>query len=277
MINAFTVDLEDWFCSHNLKSVAPYKTWDQQLSRVEKNTMKLLNLLHSHNTKATFFVLGWIASRFPKLVKAIHEEGHEIASHGYAHQQITLQTHEAFEEDIIESISILNSITGERPKGYRAPAFSITQQTLWALSVLKKYGISYDSSIYPFSFHPDYGNAGVPLGFHNNNGLIEIPMSCATFGKIRIPCSGGAYLRFYPFSIFRSLVKRVIAKQRPFIFYIHPWEIDSDPPKVPLPYSKAARHYYNCSSALKKTEMLVQEFQFTSLQNILASEQFDIF
>jgi polysaccharide deacetylase family protein (PEP-CTERM system associated) len=270
MKNVFTVDLEDWFCSHNLKSVIRYESWDQLESRVEQNATALLHLLDRNKTKATFFVLGWIASRFPGLVQIIQKEGHEIASHGYAHQQITSQTPEEFERDIIASVDVLKNITGEHPKGYRAPAFSITSHTQWALPILKTHGIQYDSSIYPFSLHPDYGNAAVPLSQHDHDGLTEIPLSCATIGKFRIPCSGGAYLRFYPLSVFTLLAKRVRKQGRPLIFYIHPWEIDRNPPRISLPFTKSLRHYYNNRSTLHKVEVLLKEFEFTSFQNFMS-------
>lgn len=269
MKNAFTVDLEDWFCSHNLKSFIAYEDWDKMESRVEANTEALLNLLARKKVTATFFVLGWIATRYPQLIEAIYKEGHEIASHGYAHRQITFQTPEEFESDIVRCNVTLNAIVGEKPKGYRAPAFSITKDTLWALDILKKNGFTYDSSIYPFSFHPDYGYSSTKLTIHQNGQLIEVPLSCATFYHRRIPCSGGAYLRFYPYRLFRSLAKRVVDQNRPFIFYIHPWELDKNPPKIRLPMLTSVRHYYNYAPTLKKIGQLVEEFEFTSLEDVL--------
>ena len=269
MKSAFTVDLEDWFCSHNLKEAIKYEDWDRLESRVEKNTMLLINLLHKNNTKATFFVLGWIAERFPQLIEIIYREGHEIASHGYSHRQINTQKPSEFEEDIKKSLSVLENLTRQKPKGYRAPAFSITKQTQWALPILKNQGFIYDSSIYPFSLHSEYGIRDVPLEIHQNISLLEIPLSCATFGKFRMPCSGGAYLRFYPFPIFKSLAKKVIKQKRPLIFYIHPWELDTNPPRVALKFSRSLRHYYNRNSTFQKVDTLIKEIEFTSIENLI--------
>lgn len=271
MKNAFTVDLEDWFCSHNLLHAVSYQEWDKQESRVERNTELLLTLLQKHQVTATFFVLGWVADRFPGLIRTIHQQGHEIGSHGYAHQQLTNLSPEAFEADLARSMAALQHITGMAPQGYRAPAFSITPQTQWALPLLKKYGFAYDSSVYPFSGHPDYGNAETPLHIHQRNGLVEVPLSCAAFGRVRFPCSGGAYLRFYPFPLFRALASRVTKQQRPLIFYIHPWELDGDPPKVPLPFSKSVRHYYNTRSSYAKIDRLLGRFEFTSIKDLLTT------
>lgn len=270
MKSAFTVDLEDWFCSHNLKEVVRYEDWDQLESRVERTTMQLVELLHRHRTTATFFVLGWVAERYPHLIRTLQQEGHEIASHGYAHRQITSQTRAEFEADIRQSNQVLKEITGQSPEGYRAPAFSITGETAWALQVLQQQGFRYDSSIYPFSLHPEYGNKTVPMHIHQQEGLVEVPMSCATFGRFRMPCSGGAYLRFYPFPVFRALTRMVLKQNRPYIFYIHPWELDEKPPRVPLRFSKSLRHYYNTRPTLRRIDRLLQEMEFTSLENLIS-------
>jgi polysaccharide deacetylase family protein (PEP-CTERM system associated) len=275
MKNAFTIDLEDWFCSHNLKEVIQYEQWDHQVSRVERNTDILLDLLQKNRTKATFFVLGWVADRFPHLIKSIHQEGHEIASHGYAHRQLTCMSPTEFEEDIIQSIRSIAQIIGQSPLGYRAPAFSLTTQTAWAIPILKKLHFTYDSSIYPITWNPDYGVGDALLTIHQHaNGLVEVPLSCATFGKQRVPCSGGAYLRFYPFFIFNFLVKQTIKQGRPFIFYIHPWEVDNGFPKVSMPFSKAIRHHYNLDTTIPKITRLLQEFEFTTMHDVLCSESF---
>jgi polysaccharide deacetylase family protein (PEP-CTERM system associated) len=274
MKNAFTVDLEDWFCSHNLKSAIKYEDWDKLESRVEKNTYSILNLLEKSNTKATFFVLGWVSDRFPSLIKDIHTAGHEIASHGYAHQQVTGLNKEEFREDIRKSVASLERIIGKNPIGYRAPAFSITSKNLWAFDILKDQKFVYDSSVYPISIHPEYGIGNIDLSIHKlEQGLLEVPLSCTEGpGNLRIPCSGGAYLRFYPFSFFRYLARKVNAQNRHFIFYIHPWEVDPKPLKVNLPYSRSMRHYFNLKGTLKKIEVLLEEFEFTSIRNLLPNK-----
>lgn len=273
MKNAFTIDLEDWFCSHNLKDVIKYEQWDSQVSRVERNTEILLNLLQKNRTKATFFVLGWVAERFPHLIEVIHQEGHEISSHGYAHKQLTSISPAEFEEDVTKSILIIEKIIGRSPEGYRAPAFSLTQESEWAVPILKRLNFKYDSSIYPVTWNPDYGVADAQLAIHKHeNGLVEVPLSCATFGKQRIPCSGGAYLRFYPFFVFNFLLKQVLSQKRPFIFYIHPWEVDNDFPKLSMPFSKSIRHHYNLNSTVPKITRLLHEFEFTTIHDLLSSD-----
>ena len=274
MKHAFTIDLEDWFCSHNLQQVTPYKDWNKLESRVVKNTEQLMEILQRSKISATFFVLGWIADHFPCLVKSIKNEGHEIGSHGYSHQRLVELTPELFKLDIKESVRSITSAIGNPPTGYRAPAFSVVQKTLWALPILKNFGFEYDSSIYPTSFHPDYGMNDINLNIHNTQyNIMEIPMSCAEIGSIRIPCSGGAYFRFMPYFAFRFFAKLVEKKGRPLIFYIHPWELDSNPPKVHLPTFKKIRHYTNVKTTQEKLNRLLNEFEFTSLHEIINSRK----
>jgi polysaccharide deacetylase family protein (PEP-CTERM system associated) len=271
MKNSFTVDVEDWFCSHNLQGQISFNQWHQLESRVVRNTDALLELLDRYNVKATFFVLGWVAEKFPALVRDIASMGHEIGSHGYAHQLVTQLNRDSFREDVQLSIDAIYAASGIMPVGYRAPAFSITPRTLWALPLLQQLGMKYDSSVYPFAYHPDYGLPNAPLErYEIIPGLQEIPMSCSMQWGVRIPCSGGAYLRFFPYGMFRKLVKKVTA-ERPFIFYIHPWELDSQSPRIALPFLKSARHYANLGTTQKKLERLLQEFEFTSMQNMLQS------
>jgi polysaccharide deacetylase family protein (PEP-CTERM system associated) len=276
MMNAFTVDLEDWFCSHNLQQAISFLDWEKQESRVEKNTFLLLQLLQKHKVKATFFVLGWIAERFPELIKTIENEQHEIASHGYAHRLVTSLDRKRFCDDVQASTSIIKSITGKSPLGYRAPAFSINQQTSWAFPVLRQLGYKYDSSIYPFAMHPDYGFQSPSLTMHYPiDNLLEVPLTCYQLGHLRVPCSGGAYLRFYPYSMFSGLNRAVVKKNRPLIFYVHPWELDKHPPKVLLSISKSIRHYYNTSSSVDKINRLLTEFEFSSMQNVIKQQAHD--
>jgi polysaccharide deacetylase family protein (PEP-CTERM system associated) len=272
MQNSFTVDVEDWFCSHNLQQAISFNQWHALESRVVQNTHSLLSLLSRYKVKATFFVLGWVAEKYPGLVRDIASMGHEIGTHGFAHQLVTHMQPDAFKKDIHDSIQAIRASGGFNPAGYRAPAFSITQKTLWALPVLKDAGIEYDSSVYPFAYHPDYGLPGASLDITEIiPGLQEVPMSCASSLGMRIPCSGGAYLRFFPYGVFKKLVKNVITGGRPFNFYIHPWELDKDIPRVKLSFTKRTRHYANLHTTGKKLEWLLQDFEFTSIQNILCT------
>jgi polysaccharide deacetylase family protein (PEP-CTERM system associated) len=274
MKNLFTVDVEDWFCSHNLQQNIRFSEWDRLEGRVVKNTHRLLELLSRYNVQATFFVLGWVAEKYPSLVRDIASGGHEISSHGFAHQLLTNLDAVSFRKDLQRSIQAIEASTGLLPLGYRAPAFSVTRKTLWAWPVLKEMGIEYDSSVYPFAYHPDYGLPESPLEIHEAiPGLLEIPMSCSTKFGLKIPCSGGAYLRFFPYPFFKKLIGHVIAAGRPFIFYIHPWELDKDSPRVNLPFLKATRHYTNLHTTEKKLERLLQEFEFGSIKRMLDDQR----
>jgi polysaccharide deacetylase family protein (PEP-CTERM system associated) len=266
--NAFTIDLEDWFCSHNLVEMLPYKQWEKQESYVEQGTYLLLSLLEKYKVRATFFVLGWVAERFPDLIKSVQKAGHEIGSHGYAHRQITKQTPAEFELDIQQSLEALSFL--KTPiSGYRAPAFSLTPKTIWATDILQNAGFQYDSSVYPIGVHPDYGFADAPLlPYSHANGLIEIPLSVAEFGTFRLPCSGGGYLRQLPYPVFKSLVKRCNAQGRPLVFYIHPWELLPDIPQMDLPNLQKWRHYNNLASTTGKIERLLQDFSFGALEDV---------
>jgi peptidoglycan-N-acetylglucosamine deacetylase len=269
--HAFTIDLEDWFCSHNLRAAAPYETWAALESRIERNTDAALAFLSEHGIQATFFVLGWIAERHPDLVAAIAAEGHEIGTHGYRHEPLTVLTRDAFEADLRRSLEVLGDLTTEPVVGYRAPAFSVTRSTWWALDVLRGCGVGYDSSVYPFASHPDYGVRGGRLDLHRHrNGLIEAPLSCARYGPWRVPCGGGAYLRLFPYRVYRRLVERCVAQGRPLVFYVHPWEWDTGMPRLATSRATRVRHYANTGTVRRKLAALVGDFQFTSLRNVLA-------
>jgi polysaccharide deacetylase family protein (PEP-CTERM system associated) len=268
MLNAFTVDLEDWFCSHNLAASCPYVAWPLLESRVEASTRRLLALLSDHGVRATFFVLGWIAERHPGLVADIAARGHEIASHGYAHRPLTELRPEEFEADLRRSVDAIGAACGRRPLGYRAPAFSIVRQTLWAIDILQRNGFSYDSSVYPIGIHPDYGLAAAPLlPFRHPNGLPEIPLSVAELGFFRFhaPCGGGGYLRQLPYGVFSHLVRRCQRQGRPLNFYIHPWELDPAQPRARLSPVRRWRHYGNLSTVETKLQRLLTDFRFGTM------------
>src|SRR5580704_14658298 len=178
--NVFSVDLEDWFCVQNLSGIIPRDQWSQCESRVERNTLALLDLLSRHRVEATFFVLGWIAERFPGLVREVESRGHEIATHGYSHRLITSLTRDEFRADLEKSLDVLARCSSQSVRGFRAPSFSVTRKTWWALEIMRSAGIRYDSSIFPVGFHPDYGIPDFPLSAHRlPEGPFELPMSCA--------------------------------------------------------------------------------------------------
>lgn len=271
MKNAMSVDLEDWFCVSNLNEVIPRNEWDQCESRVVKNAHQLLKLFEAYNVKATFFVLGWIAERFPELIREIEDKGHEISLHGYFHLQLTRISQKEFEDDLKRAIQAVQR-AGARQQviGFRAPSFSVVKTTLWALPILDRHGMKYDSSIFPVGFHPDYGIPGAPLHPYSvTEAIREFPMSCARVLGRRIPCCGGAYFRFFPYRFTRFLMKKCNREGHPVVFYIHPWEIDPGQPKVKLPLVRRVRHYYGLDHTYRKLEKLLADFEFTTIQEVL--------
>jgi polysaccharide deacetylase family protein (PEP-CTERM system associated) len=270
MKNALSFDLEDWFCVSNLSSVINKGDWDKCELRVVQNTRSILTLLDDCNTTATFFVLGWIAERIPELVREIDQRGHEIATHGYSHTMLTEMTPELFEEDLLKAICVTEKCTCQKILGFRAPSFTVTNSTMWALDILAKNGIRYDSSIFPVGFHPDYGFSAAPLSIYKHNDyLIEFPLTCVEIMGKRIPCSGGGYFRILPYSLTRFLLRLCNRQKRPFVFYLHPWEIDPEQPRVKLPWLKRFRHYHNLDKTFGRLKRLLNDFEFTSVRSVL--------
>ncbi len=243
--------------------------WARQELRVIENTKRVLALLEKHNTKATFFVLGWIAERIPTMIREIEQKGHEIATHGYSHMVLTELTPGTFEADLEKALSVTHACIRQPILGYRAPSFTITKKTMWALHILKKYGVKYDSSVFPISFHPDYGIPESPLSIHPLGDLTEIPLSVAeVFGR-RVPCSGGGYFRMFPYLLSTFLMRRCNQQGRPVIFYLHPWETDPGQPRVKMSLSKKFRHYYNLGKTGLRLDKLLSEFRFVPIKEIL--------
>lgn len=263
MRNALSIDLEDWFNVYNFEGVLHRSEWDELPLRVEQSTGRLLDLFADREVRATFFVLGWIAERAPDLIRRIDAEGHEIASHGYSHRLVTHMDRPTFEADLDRSLEVLRDLTDQPIRGFRAPSFSITRDTLWALDVLVDRGFLYDSSIFPVGFHPDYGIADAPLGIHRRpGGLFEIPMSVAHVRGRRVPCSGGGYFRLLPLQATAALMRQCHAEGRPVVFYAHPWEFDPDQPRMPLSPVKRFRHYNNLHRTFGRLERLLDRFDF---------------
>ncbi|HJQ68575.1 MAG TPA: XrtA system polysaccharide deacetylase [Blastocatellia bacterium] len=270
MKNAMSVDLEDWFCVHNMERAINKSDWDACEMRVVENTRKIIDLLDRHKTEATFFVLGWVAERAPDLVRDIAARGHEIATHGYSHTLLTDMTPESFEEDLRRAIHVTRACVDQEIVGFRAPSFTVTADTLWAVEVLTRNGIKYDSSVFPVGFHPDYGMPNASLSvYRHNDSLVEVPLSCAEFVGKRIPCSGGGYFRIFPYALTKRLLKRCNAQGRPAIFYLHPWELDPGQPRVKLPLLKKFRHYYNLDKTLARLDRLLGDFEFTSVRKVI--------
>lgn len=263
MKNIFTVDLEDWYQGNE---IIKFENKRKYQDRVEYSTQKLLELLDQFSVKATFFILAHIAEEKSHLVKEIQMRGHEIASHGYSHELIFNQSINVFFNETKKSKEILEDITGSKIYGYRASNWSITEDTMWALDVIKEIGFEYDSSIYPFKTHL-YGVESAPIHpYIHDNGLIEIPPTVTTiFGK-RLAFAGGFYLRFFPEFVLKFLHKKSLNKKYPLIYYIHPWEIDEDQPyDLNIPFFNRFIHYHNLKSTLPKLKMLFRNYDFTSI------------
>lgn len=269
--NAMSIDLEDWFCVHNMSQAIKREDWDKCEMRVIENTRRILALLAGHKTEATFFTLGWIAEQVPELVREIEAAGHEIATHGYSHTLLTEMTAESFEADLKKALLVTQRCVNQEIVGFRAPSFTVTSKTLWAVDVLTRNGIRYDSSVFPVGYHPDYGMPDVSLSVyrHNESPLVEFPMSCAEVMGSRIPCSGGGYFRILPYAITKRLLERCNAQGRPVMFYIHPWEIDPGQPRVKLPVFKRFRHYYNLDKTMGRLDRLLRDFEFTSVRRAI--------
>ena len=273
--NALTVDVEDYFQVSAFAKSIKHDEWGSQPLRVEQNTQRLLNLFDEAQVKATFFVLGWVADRVPQLVKEIADRGHEVASHGYSHQLIYNQTQEVFREETIRSKKLLEDLSQQPVHGYRAASYSITRESLWALDILAETGFDYDSSIFPIR-HDRYGIPDakeVPhrLKTPQGHSLVEFPLSTAKIFNYKLPVAGGGYFRLYPYALTRAGLRQVNSRQQPFIFYLHPWEIDPDQPKIEAGWFSRFRHYNNLEKCEPRLQRLMKDFQFDTVWQVLNS------
>ncbi len=267
-LHAMSIDVEDYFHVAALSSVIKPEQWDTLPSRVEQNTERLLALFEQHQVKATFFVLGWVAERFPALIRKLSAHGHEIASHGYSHQLIYNQTQDVFRQETLRSKALLEDITGKVVEGYRAASYSITRDSLWALDILSESGFTWDSSIFPIR-HDRYGIPGspsAPYSIETTSGAIirEFPLTTAHILGLSIPAAGGGYFRQFPYPLFRYLFRNASGfGTQPQMFYLHPWEIDPEQPR----YNNASwfsrfRHYTNLDQCYGRLERLLGDFRF---------------
>lgn len=272
--NALTVDVEDYFHVAALAPSIHRDSWGSRESRVVDNTRKLLDIFGRFDARATFFVLGWVAERHPRLVKEIAASGHEIACHGYSHSLVYEQTPEVFREETLRSKNLLEDITGSAVIGYRAASYSIVRETLWALDILVELGFAYDSSIFPVR-HDRYGipdAARIPhrLLTPDKKNIVEWPLSTANVFGYRLPVAGGGYFRLLPYWLTRwGLASINRNEQRPFIFYLHPWEIDPGQPRVPASWLSRFRHYTNLEKCEGRLQRLLGEFRFGTVKDSL--------
>ena len=267
-----SIDVEDWFQVQNLAIDA--NTWDNHEYRVASNMDRMLELMAQNNVQSTCFILGWIAERHPETVKKIADAGHEIACHGYNHELIYDLTPEQFREDVRSSKQLLQDVTGAEVVGYRAPCFSITD---WSIDILQEEGYMYDSSSFPTVAHDRYGHlSGMKSGIvvqEIRDGFHEVCVSCLNvFGK-GLPWAGGGYFRLLPYPIFKAGVKRILKNKQPYVFYIHPWEIDAGQPRVQGSSKQhTARHYLNINKCDARWSRLLGDFDWTTVSKLLASQ-----
>lgn len=275
IVNAMTIDVEDYFQVSGFEHLVSRDSWDKFESRVTRNTQRLLDIFAESGVRGTFFVLGWVAEKYPAIVKAIHDAGHELASHGYGHRLIYTTSAEEFRADVRRATDAIGAATGVRVAGYRAPSFSITNRSLWALDVLIEEGFTYDASIYPIR-HDRYGIPDSPRHIHQlrraSGSLWELPGSTVRWGGVNLPIGGGGYFRLLPYQWTSSGIRRLNTVERePAIFYLHPWEIDPEQPRLGASILSSFRHYRNLQKTEGRLRQLLKDFKFGPISQVLPS------
>jgi len=277
MRNGLSVDVEDYFHAEAVSATVPRERWDTLESRVVSNTHRVLELLARCGVRATFFGLGWVAERFPELVRDIHAAGHELGCHSYWHRLVYTLTPEEFREDTHRAKRVIEDAAGVAVLGYRAPTFSLTGRSRWAVPVLAELGFRYDSSIFPIR-HDYYGipdHPRFPLSLSAQHGvpLYEFPLSTWRLLGMNLPFGGGGYLRVLPWFYTRRALLHVNHRERqPVIAYSHPWELDPEQPRFPLPLRARLRHYTNLRRMADRVSTLLDHFQFVPLRELLPTE-----
>ncbi|MBI4323488.1 MAG: DUF3473 domain-containing protein [Candidatus Omnitrophica bacterium] len=268
MLNALTVDVEEHYNFCGLKQALPMRELERSASLVVPQTERLLDLLRRRRISATFFILGAVALRHPDLVRRIAQEGHEIATHGDQHELVYRQTPQEFEADVQRAQQRLQSLIHRPILGYRAPSFSITAQSLWALEILARLGFRYDCSVFPIR-HPRYGIPDAPRVPQTWHGLTEFPLSVVRIGGVNLPVAGGAYFRLLPFSLIRQAYRRLNRAGIPIQLYLHPWELDATIPRLPVAWHRAFTHYANLHLTARRLDALLDEFAFGPVREVL--------
>jgi len=275
VVNAMSVDVEDYFHVSVFDGIVPRSEWDRMESRVCRNTERLLDIFDEFSVRSTFFVLGWVAERHRDLVRRISERGHEVASHGYAHRLVYDQTPKTFREDVRRAKRVLEDATGSAIGGFRAPSYSITPRSLWAIDVLIEEGYWYDASIFPIR-HDRYG---IPVSGRHlyaiqrpSGTVTEVPGSTVRVGPVNLPVAGGGYFRILPYGWTHWGIARLNRlEQKPAIFYLHPWEIDPDQPRLSAGWLGKFRHYRNLSETEHRLRSLLSDFEFGTLRNLVGA------
>lgn len=278
MLNAFSVDVEDYFQVAAFGNVIAPKDWSNWESRIVQNTCKVLDILKTGSgkgvpVKATFFVLGWIADRFPDLVPQIAADGHEIASHGWMHQLVYSMNETEFRDDIRRTRLLLQQQSGQEVLGYRAPSWSIVKRTPWAHQVLIEEGYRYDSSVFPIH-HDLHGNADAPKDIHRietpAGTILEFPPAVVRRCGQNIPAGGGGYFRFFPYFLTKRWLRSINGTGKPFVFYVHPWEVDPDQPRIEgAPWKSRFRHYTNLHRTALRLQRLLNDFEFAPIKDVI--------
>jgi polysaccharide deacetylase family protein (PEP-CTERM system associated) len=272
-LNALSVDLEEYFQVSNFANVIERSRWPALPSRVRASTLRLLDAAGATGNRATFFVLGWVAERHPELVREIAARGHEIACHGYGHELVYELGPARFRADLRRARAAIEQATGCKLEGYRAPSYSITGASLWALRILAEEGFRYDSSIFPIRHHrygiPGFSRHPVRIALGEGLGIHEFPLTTLQAGRFTLPLAGGAYLRFLPLSVFRWGLGRLEAAGEPTVLYVHPWEIDPEQPRQSVGWLVRVNHYYNLHRTEARLRHLLERFRFAPLREVL--------
>jgi polysaccharide deacetylase family protein (PEP-CTERM system associated) len=271
VVNALTVDLEDWYHVCGAEGTADPDAWGAYESRVVRNTRTVLSLLGQWGARATFFVLGYIALREPDLIRAIVGAGHEVATHGHFHRRIFEMSPAEFEADLAMSLEAVWAAAGARPVGYRAPEWSIRPHTLWALSILRKHGILYDASMVPLTRMGDRSYPRLPCRFATEYGdIAEFPLTTVPCLGENLPFTGGLPMRLAPYFLILSAIRRLNGRGWPALVYVHPWEFDTEQPRIALPWSRKFMHYFNLSATPRKFTGLLRHLRFAPVREVLA-------
>jgi polysaccharide deacetylase family protein (PEP-CTERM system associated) len=275
-----TVDVEDYFHVSAFEGVVSRAGWDTFESRVSRNTEALLDIFEASRVRATFFVLGWVADRFPALVRRIASLGHEIASHGFHHQLLYSLTPGQFREDIRHAKRVIEDASGQPVLGFRAPSYSIVESSLWAIDILIEEGYTYDASIFPIH-HDRYGMPNAPRHPYvlerTDGSLLELPGSTVRIGGLNLPIAGGGYFRQLPYAWTKWGIQRVNRVERqPVVFYLHPWEIDPDQPRVPVGAARRVRHYRGLDRTRARLGRLLQDFRFSAVSSVVKSASLQV-
>ncbi len=275
VVNAMTVDVEDYFQVSAFEKHIRREDWERKVCRVESNMERILDLFSESGIKATFFVLGWIAERYPQIVNRIAEEGHELASHGWSHVRVIEQNSREFQEDVTRTKNLLEDLSGMQVRGYRAASYSIGADNLWALDVLRETGHQYSSSIYPIH-HDSYGMPEAPrFSFHpSEDGFLEVPVTTVEVMGRNYPCGGGGYFRLFPYRLSRWALRRVNRKDKQScVFYFHPWEIDPEQPRQKdIGVKTRVRHYLNLSRMERRLRRLIRDFEWGRMDEVFLGQ-----